>query len=62
MSAVIISYLPTVLVALVLLGIVYLAVNTIRKDRKKGKSCGCGGSCSGCAGSALCHSETRKSR
>lgn len=52
--------LPTILVALVLIGIVILAFRSIQKDKKSGKSCSCGGSCGGCAGSGSCHPDKQQ--
>lgn len=37
---------------LILAGIVLLAVRSMIRDRKAGKSCGCGGDCGRCKG---CH-------
>lgn len=54
-----IEYLPTIFVCIVLGAIVALAIFTIVKDRKKGRSsCGC--SCAGCAMSCHCHSQEKK--
>ncbi len=41
--------LPTVIVALVVAGVAFLAARSLRKSG----SCDCGGGCSGCSG---CHS------
>ncbi len=48
-----VSYLPTMLILLALGGVVFLAVRSIRRSRKKGGSCGCG--CAACPMSAACH-------
>lgn len=46
--------LSTILIGLAVLILVLLAVRSIWRDKKQGKSCaGCGGGCSGCGGS--CH-------
>ncbi len=50
MLSAIIEYLPTVIVALVLVGIVAAIISKMVKDKKAGKSCGCGCGCSGCSG------------
>lgn len=42
--------MSTLIISLVLLGVVYIAIRSIRK--KKG-GCSCGDSCAGCGGS--CH-------
>ena len=44
--------MATFIVAMVVAGMVALAIRSIRRDKKAGKSCG---SCSGCGGSADCH-------
>ncbi|MCI8504621.1 MAG: FeoB-associated Cys-rich membrane protein [Lachnospiraceae bacterium] len=42
--------LMTILIGLLVLGLAALAVRSIWRDKKQGKSCGsCGGNCSGCA-------------
>ncbi len=43
--------LGTAIVLLVLIAVCGLAIRSIIKDKKSGKSCSCGGSCSGCSGS-----------
>lgn len=45
--------LSTFLVLLVVIGIVALAIRTIIKDKKAGKS-SCGGSCGHCGSNAMC--------
>lgn len=57
-SALFYSNISTILVGLVVIGIVALAVRSIIKDKKSGK--GCGGGCSGCAGSGTCHGRIKK--
>ncbi|MBR2850529.1 MAG: FeoB-associated Cys-rich membrane protein [Clostridia bacterium] len=54
-----IQYLPTIFVCIVLGAIVALAIFSIVRDRKKGKS-SCGGSCAGCAMNCHCHSAEKK--
>ena len=45
--------LATILIGLLVLGLAALAVRSIWRDKKQGKSCGsCGGNCSGCTGCA----------
>jgi len=44
-----------ILVLLVLAAVIGLIIRSMCRDRKKGKSCGCG-SCKGCA-MGCCHSE-----
>ncbi len=48
------SYLPTVLILLGLAVVVFFAVRSILRDRKKGSSCSCG--CASCPMSGKCHS------
>ena len=43
------SNLGTIVVSLILIAVVALAVRTLIRNRKNGRSC-CGTSCSGCAG------------
>lgn len=43
----------SVIVAAVLVLIVTRIVISLRRNRKQGKSCSCGGSCAGCGG--CCH-------
>lgn len=46
--------LATILIGLILLGLMALAVRSIWRDKKQGKSCkSCGGSCSGCLGCSM---------
>lgn len=48
--------LPTILVLLAVCGIVALAIRSMAKNKKEGKSaCGCG--CGACAMSEICHKE-----
>ncbi len=49
------TYLPTILIILGLAAVVFLAVRSILRDRKKGASCGCG--CSSCPMSGKCRSD-----
>ena len=57
MISFIIGNIGTIIVSLVLIAIVALAVVSMIRDKKKGKSCTCGGSCSGCAMSGRCHGK-----
>ncbi len=50
----------TVAVLLVLAIIVVLIIRQMRKDKKQGKSCTCGNSCSGCAMKGSCHQIKNK--
>lgn len=50
----ILSGLSTLIVGLMVAGIVFLAVRSIVKDKKNGKSL-CGGNCGGCSCSGMCH-------
>ena len=53
--------LATILVALVVFGAVGVILYRGYKNRKSGKhTCSCGGSCGGCANSALCHPSADK--
>lgn len=56
MMSVIMEYLPTVIVALVLIGIVAAVIAGMVKDKKVGKSCGCSG-CSGCPMAGQCKKD-----
>lgn len=50
------SGLSTLIVGLIVAGIVFLAVRSIVRDKRNGKSL-CGGNCGGCSCSGLCHSK-----
>ncbi len=52
--------LPTILVSLLLALIVAAVIVKLVKDKKQGKSAGCG--CKGCPNSAMCHSGEQTSR
>lgn len=56
MMSAIMEYLPTVIVALVLIGIVATVIAGMVKDKKAGKSCGCSG-CSGCPMAGQCKKD-----
>lgn len=56
MMSVIMEYLPTVIVALVLIGIVSAVIAGMVKDKRTGKSCGCSG-CSGCPMAGQCKKD-----
>ncbi len=45
----------TILVGAVLLLIIVAIVLKMRKDKKEGKSCSCGGGCEGCPSKGMCH-------
>ncbi len=50
------SYISTAIVGLIVIGVVFLAVRSLRKDQKAGKSLcggGCGGDCACCRGSVF---------
>ncbi len=47
------NHLPTVLILLALAAVVFLAVRSILRQKKKGSSCGCG--CASCPMSGRCH-------
>lgn len=49
-----VSGLSTLAVGLIVAGIVFLAVRSIIRDKKNGKSL-CGGNCGGCSCSGMCH-------
>lgn len=49
-----VSGLSTLVVGLIVAGIVFLAVRSIVRDKKNGKSL-CGGNCGGCNCSGMCH-------
>ncbi len=48
--------ITTIIICFVLVLIVALAVFSIVRDKKKGKSC-CGGSCGGCSMNGACHKK-----
>lgn len=52
------TIISTSIIVLVILAGVVLAVVKLVKDKKKGKSCGCG--CSGCSASGICHRNLEK--
>ena len=52
--------LPTIIICALLVGAVALAIVSIIKDKKKGKSCVCG--CSSCAMSGACHAANDKNK
>ncbi len=52
MISFIISNLATMLIGAVLVSAVLLIIMKMRKDRKNGKTCGCG--CDGCPGGSVC--------
>ena len=53
--------LPTIIGSLIVFGVVGAILYKGFKYRRYGKhSCPCGGSCSGCANSSLCHPSTGK--
>jgi hypothetical protein len=56
-----IGSLSTIIVALVLIGIVYLVIRSMVKTKKAGKSVICGGDCSGCHGACSYHKPTENS-
>ncbi len=58
MMSVILKYLPTVIVALVLIGIVAAVIAGMIKDKRAGKSCGCS-SCSCCPMMGSCKKDNR---
>ncbi|MCC8022989.1 MAG: FeoB-associated Cys-rich membrane protein [Clostridiales bacterium] len=45
--------LATILISLVMLGLIALAIRKMRRDKKKGASCGCG--CDQCPSADMCH-------
>ena len=50
------EHIGDIIVGGILLVIVALIVVKMIKDKKAGRSsCGCGGGCSGCASSSICH-------
>lgn len=55
MSAWLMSNLSTIIITLVLIAIVAVIIAVMRKDRKKCKSCTCGGSCCHCPMAGKCH-------
>lgn len=53
--------LPTIIGSLIVFGVVGAILYNGFKNRRSGKhSCSCGGSCSGCANSSLCHPSAGK--
>lgn len=52
--------LATIIIGLMLLGVIVLAVRSIRRDKKAGRSCGsCPGGCKGCSGASICHADKK---
>lgn len=53
------SSMATVIVSLVVFGAVAFVIGKgiYNRVRRKGGECSCGGGCSGCPGSCLCHPE-----
>ena len=45
----------TIIVGIIIIAVVALAVRSILRDRKSGKSCHCGGNCGSCG--MNCHKE-----
>ena len=54
------SNMANILIIAAVLGIVTLAIVSMVRDKKAGKSCSCGCSCSHCAMAGKCHSATSK--
>ena len=55
------EHLGDIIVGGILLVIVVAIVVKMVKDKKAGKSsCGCGGGCSGCASSNICHMDAEQ--
>ena len=52
--------IATIIVSIIVIMCIVFALRSIIKDKKSGKSCGCGSSCSGCAGSSMCNGESSK--
>lgn len=46
----------TIIVSLLLAGVVYAIIRTLRRDKKQGKSA-CGGKCGCCPMSGSCHKQ-----
>ena len=59
MFAWITANLSTIIISLLLVAICMAIVIKIRRDKKKGKS-SCGGGCSGCAMSGMCHPKDKR--
>ncbi|HPE16145.1 MAG TPA: FeoB-associated Cys-rich membrane protein [Oscillospiraceae bacterium] len=57
MFAFLLQNLGTILVGAALLAVVAAVSVYLFRSRKKGKSVGCGGCCSGCPGASYCHRE-----
>ncbi len=47
--------IATIIISVLLLAVVFFIVRKLVRDKKNGKSAGCGCSCSGCSGSSECH-------
>lgn len=54
MLQVITGNISTIIVSIVLCSVVLLIIKNLYHDKKTGKS-SCGGGCSGCTSSSLCH-------
>lgn len=50
--------LPTIIICALLVGAVVIAIISIIRDKRKGKSCSCG--CSSCAMRDTCHTSNDK--
>lgn len=54
--------LPTILISLLLAGIVAAIILKFVRDKKSGKSIGCGCGCSSCPSAGICHNMPEKNR
>lgn len=61
MAAWISANIADIIVVAVIAALVILVIVKMARDRRAGKtSCGCGGSCAGCAMSGKCHADMEK--
>ncbi len=49
------NYLPTILILAALAAVVFFAIRSVIRDKRKGGSCGCG--CASCPMSGKCHPQ-----
>ena len=54
------GYISTSIALLVVLSVVTRIIRNMIKEKKAGRSVLCGGSCSGCSGACMCHSQQDK--
>ena len=54
--------MATFIISILLVIVIILVLRKMYRDKRSGKnSCGCGGSCAGCASAGICHQNTDRS-